>query len=236
MPDPSPHFPDTHWSLIVHAREGTETEAAAALDQLCRAYWTPLYAFARKWGIHQDTAPDVVQEFLSRFIDRGDLVRSNPERGRFRSYMLKSFQNFLVSAQRRGTAEKRGGKITFLALEDTMHEERWQAPPGSAEQAFDRRWAEETMARAMARVAADYARAGQEPLFLAMRPSLMGEAMEDMATLGGRFGLTAGAAASAVFRLKGKIREALRYEVGRTVVSESELDPEIRYLLTLLAQ
>ena len=236
MTKPTSSFPDTHWSLIVNVRDGTEAQAAEALDRLCRAYWPPLYAFARKWGVEADSAADAVQEFLAHFISRGDLRRPSPELGRFRSFLLAAFQNHLVSEHRRKTAQKRGGKVIFISLEDAVREERWLAHAGSAEQAFDLRWAEETMERALAQVGADFERAGNAAIFHALRPTLCGGEVEDMAAAGARVGLSAGAMRSAVFRVRAKFREALRSEVSQTVARAEEVEDEIRYLLTLLAQ
>lgn len=238
MSTPAPLFPPTQWSLIVAARDGGEAEAARALDKLCRAYWQPLYAFARRRGETADEAPDCVQDFLSHFIERGDLIRSTPERGRFRSFLLTAFQNHLVSLRRRQMAVKRGGGVNFIALEDLAREEQWQTAMAGAgpEQAFDRRWAEEILRRAVGRVDADYRRAGNEALYLALRPALFGEPLESQETLARRFGMTVGGAGAAVFRMRAKFRSILRDEVSQTIAEPQELDGEIQYLLTLLAR
>ena len=234
---PADQFPPTQWSLIVAARDGDEAGAARALDQLCRAYWQPLYAFARRWGATADAAPDCVQDFLAHFGARGDFTRSTPERGRFRSFLLTAFQNHLTSAHRREQAAKRGGGIDFIALEDLAREEQWQTGVTEAgpEQAYDLRWAEATMTRAMSRMETDYTRAGHEALFTALRPVLTGEQTEQVAVVGSRFGLAPGAARAAVFRMRAKFRDALRSEVQETVTGPEDLAEEVRYLLTLLA-
>lgn len=232
-------FPPTHWSLIAAAREGSGADSAAALNSLCRAYWQPLYAFARRRGVTQDNAADVVQGFLSEFIGRGDLVRSDPQKGRFRSYLLSAFQNYLVSELRREKAQKRGGGHTFVALEDREREEAWhqQSAQGMGpEQAYDVRWAQETMRRALAKVENDYRRGGNVASFNALRPALTGEMAEDLGSVGRSLGITAGGVGAAVFRLRAKFREALRFEVSQTVAAPEEIEEEVRYLVTLLAQ
>jgi RNA polymerase sigma factor (sigma-70 family) len=238
MPSPPDHFPPTQWSLIAAAREGTETDAAAALNALCQAYWQPLYAFARRNGAAQDEAPDFVQAFLADFIDRGDLIRSTPERGRFRSFLLAAFQNYLVSQKRRQLAAKRGGRINFIALDDLAREEQWQVAVAdtSPERAFDLRWAEQTMSRAMDRVAGDYRRAGTVAMFEALKPALFGEKTAGLQELAARFGITPGGMGAAVFRLRAKFRAILRDEISQTVAAPEEVDSEMHYLLTLLAR
>jgi hypothetical protein len=153
--------------------------------------------------------------------------------------LLAAFQNHLNGAYRREKTQKRGGKVTFIALEDSEREERWQEGASASagpEEAYDLRWAEETMRRALAGVEEDYRRAGNEELFHALRPALTGEKQEDLASLGQRFGLTAGGAGSAVFRLRARFCEALRHEVSQTVVDHQEVDGEMRYLVTLLGR
>ncbi len=236
---PAETFPPTHWSLIAAARDGTERDAAAALDALCRTYWQPLYAFARRRGVPQDNAADAVQGFLSDFIERGDLLRSNPQKGRFRSFLLTAFQNHLVSELRREQAQKRGGDITFVALDDMLREEAWHQKSEAGlgpEQAYDMRWAEETMRRALANVEESYRRGGKMEAFLALRPALLGELAEDVDAVARSLGITVGGVGAAVFRLRAKFREALRVEISQTVASKEELEDEVRYLIKLLAQ
>lgn len=232
-------FPPTRWSLIAAARGGTEVEARDALDRLCRLYWTPLYAYARRWGAAQDAAPDLVQTFLSRFIERGDLIRSDPQKGRFRSFLLGAFQNFLTSDLRREQAQKRGGSFTFVPMGETGREEEWHSGAAQGlgpEEAFDRRWAEEVMGRAIARLETDYRRAGQENTFAVLRPVLAGAPLEDTATLGRRLRMTPGGAGSALHRVRARFRDALLTEVRETVAEPQEADGELRYLLALLAR
>ena len=231
-------FPATHWSIITAAREGNGAEATAALDSLCRTYWRPLYAYARWWGAPREEAPDLVQGFLGHFIARGDLIRSDPEKGRFRSYLLGAFQNHLVSERRREQAAKRGGGRTFLSLEDAQQEEEWRggavADMGPQE-AYDRRWAEEVLRQAMARVESDYRRAGSDSTCSVLLPALM-DRSDDFASLGERLGVSAGGARSAMHRMRQKLREALRGEIAETVATPQEVDDEMRYLLELLAR
>jgi RNA polymerase sigma factor (sigma-70 family) len=230
-------FPATRWSLIQQVRTAGEDEAGAALDKLCRTYWRPLYAYARWWGAPQEEAPDLVQGFLGSFISRGDLIRSSPEKGRFRAYLLGAFQNHLVSERRREQAAKRGGGRAILSLEDAQSEESWRAQATAEmgpQEAYDRRWAEEVMRQALARVEQDYQRAGSEKIYTVLLPALMSHG-DDFASMGKRMGVSAGGARSAMHRMRQKLREALRGEIAETVANSEDLEDEMRYLLTLLA-
>src|SRR5207237_1377293 len=158
----------------------------------------------RWWGAPQETAPDLVQGFLSSFIERGDLARSSPEKGRFRAFLLAAFKNYLISAKRRECAEKRGGDCGFVALEEVWGEEEWRAvavPEMGPEEAYDRRWAEEVMRQAMAQVENDYRRAGNESTFAVLEPALTGGG-NDFTTIGRSLGLSAGGARSAMHRMR----------------------------------
>ncbi|MFN0126734.1 MAG: RNA polymerase sigma factor [Verrucomicrobiales bacterium] len=230
-------FPATRWSLILHAGADGAEKSGRALDELCRTYWRPLYAYARWWGAPQQESPDLVQGFLAAFVSRGDLIRPSPEKGRFRAYLLAAFQNYLVSEKRREQAEKRGGGLTFLSLDEVRSEELWRDHAAAGidpREAYDRRWAEEAMRQALARVEGDYRRAGSEAACEVLLPALMNRS-EDFAALGERMGVSAGGARSAMHRLRQKLREALRAEVAETVVTPDEVDDEMRYLLDLLA-
>jgi len=102
-------FPETHWSMVLGAR-GLGAPSRVALETLCTIYWPPLYAFARRGGNSPETSADAVQGYLARLLARGDLDLVTPDRGRFRSYLLAGFRNFMVSEARRDQAEKRGGR------------------------------------------------------------------------------------------------------------------------------
>lgn len=234
---PSAHssFPTTAWTLVL-AAGSDPARAIPALDQLCRTYWPPLYACARCWGAAPQEAPDLVQGFLSGFIARGDLIRSSPEKGRFRSYLLGAFRNYLVSEARRGQAAKRGGGLAILSLEEAQNEESWRAHAAAGmgpEEAYDRRWAEEVLRLALGRVQEDYERSGKEKTYATLLPGLTSGA-DDYEQIGAQLGVSVGAARSAMHRLRGKLREALRSEIQKTVASTEDLEDEMRYLLSLL--
>ena len=117
IPAPGPReFPTTHWSLVVAAKpdEVSRSRARKALEELCRAYWYPLYAFVRYRGYSSDEAQDLTQSFFARLIETGGFASADPERGRFRSYLLGAMKHFLANEWHRARAQKRGGGVTLI--------------------------------------------------------------------------------------------------------------------------
>ncbi|MCI0540861.1 MAG: hypothetical protein L0Z50_37145 [Verrucomicrobiales bacterium] len=139
-----PQFRTTEWSVILAAKDGDLPAADAALQRLCRVYWYPLYAYVRRRGHLPEDAEDLTQDFFKRLLERNGLASVHPEKGRFRSFLLASMNNFLANEWDRVKAEKRGGKVSFVSLNDESPETRYvreEVPDLSAERSFQRRWA-----------------------------------------------------------------------------------------------
>jgi hypothetical protein len=135
-------FKTTHWSVVLSAGHDSESVARQALEQLCQAYWFPLYAYVRRQGQAPDDAQDLTQEFFARFLERGAFARADRERGRFRTYLLTSLKRFLQEEWRRANRQKRGGGMTFVPLAGEDAENRYAAEPRdelSPDLLYDRR-------------------------------------------------------------------------------------------------
>ena len=108
--NPSPEaapwrFASTHWSLVLAARQRPSPEAEAALTTLCRIYWYPLYAYARRHLARMEDAQDLTQGFFAQFLEKDYLQAADPERGKFRSFLLTAFKHFLASGTIKRLAE-----------------------------------------------------------------------------------------------------------------------------------
>jgi RNA polymerase sigma-70 factor (ECF subfamily) len=101
-------FPTTRWTLVVAAGDPHRKEARA-LVSLCENYWYPLYAYLRRRGCPADQAQDLTQEFFVRLLEGRYLDRANPEKGRFRSFILTSLKFFVADEQDRQRAQARWG-------------------------------------------------------------------------------------------------------------------------------
>lgn len=234
-PAGDPRFLTTRWSLVRSAAEGGEA-ARRSLEELCHAYWYPLYAYLRRRGERRASSEDLVQAFFALLLERGDLAAVDPARGRFRAWLLTALKHFAANERERERAEKRGGGRRLLSIDWDAAEARWAAEPATLrtpEREFDRAWALATLERAAERLREEYERRGKADLFEALRPELT-SGSGDREALAARLGLTAGALKVAVHRLRQRFGEALRAEIGETLESAEEVDAELAELLEAL--
>lgn len=228
-------FPTTHWSLVRRAGAGGGDDRGA-LAHLCREYWFPLYAYVRRRGQSPHDAQDLVQSFIMEMIEGPLLGRADPERGRFRSFVLGALQHFLANEYRRKQTTRRGGGVEFVPI----HEERYTLEPSdglSPEDAFERNWVLALLDAVLQRLRGEYEAAGRATLFAALQPYLAGkEGQAGYATMGAELGLSENTVAVSVHRLRRRYGELLREEIGFTVATPAEVEEEIAHLLAVLSR
>ena len=233
----SPAFPATRWTLILDLRSGDERSAGRALEELCRLYWYPVYAFIRRQGAGPEDAQDLTQGFFARLLERGDFKSADQEKGKLRTFLLSAVKNHMVQDWRKRAAEKRGGGSVPLSLDAA--EDRYALEPAdlrSPDALFDRRWALDTLEESMKRLEQEYADAGKAELYAALQPYISARPQgAAYAALGPRFKMTAGAVQVAVHRLRQRFRKSLEAVVAETVAAPEEVDGELRHLLALLS-
>ena len=233
-----PGFPATRWS-VVEAAAGQGQTARAALDELCRIYWPPLYAFARRKGFSQEDAEDETQSFLVR-VSSGDLLMdAAPDRGRLRTFLLAAFQHDLLDTARRRSRVKRGGRVQFVAIDSAAAEARAaQASGDSAEAAYDRAFALTCLERAAHLLAEEYAGRGKAELFGILRPFLDPGAEPDHAAAAAAAGCNGNALRQAVFRLRQRFGVLLRQVVADTLAQPTDeiINDEMAALRAALAR
>lgn len=236
--DTEARFTTTHWSMVLKARSSSSPEAEAAMEQLCRAYWSPLYAFVRREGLGVEDAQDLTQEFFRRLVWKEWLGQLQHQRGKFRSFLLTFLKHFLSDQRDHAAAQKRGGRQTIISLDQFEGDERERLEPSdrlTADQVHDRIWAQAVLSRSADRLREEYVADGQEALFDQLKdrqPSEHGAL--SYAELGRQFDLSEQAVKNAMHRLRKRHREILREEIARTVGSPDEVDTEIRHLLAVL--
>jgi RNA polymerase sigma factor (sigma-70 family) len=232
-------FTTTHWSLVLAAGESANPESARALELLCRSYWPPLYAFARRAGHAPEDARDFTQGFFADFLQRKSFAAADPRRGRFRSFLLGSFGHFLTHEHDRATALKRGGGEPALSLDQFESEERAALEPhdpATPEAIFDQRWASLQVERALSRLRESYAATGRGPMFDLLKDYVWGcHNGLSLAEIATRLELTEEAVKKAVQRLRQRFRDALRAEVAQTVTAPDQIDEEMRHLRSALS-
>ncbi len=220
---------------------GTEdsAQAAAALEQLCRAYWFPLYTFARRRGNDAEASRDLTQGFFADLMERQALGRVTREGGKFRSFLLGSFKHFLSDQWDKERRLKRGGGREIISLDGEPADERYQLEPRddlTPERHFERRWAQAVLEQVAARMREECRAAGTEERFDALKDLMMGNADGDSYDAAARrLGLSVSAVTSALHRLRTRFRELFREEIAQTVASPADVDEEIRYLISVLA-
>jgi RNA polymerase sigma factor (sigma-70 family) len=232
------HFATTHWSMVVAAGGKATARSQEALARLCEAYWYPLYVYVRRWGHAADEAQDLTQEFFARLMEKGYLRQADPDRGRFRSFLLAALKHFLANERDRAGAQKRGGGRPPLPLEIEGAEGRYSlepADPETPEKIFERRWALTLLDKVLSRLREDYHQTGKGALFDLLKDLLTaGKADEPYARLGAELGMSEGAVKVAVHRLRRRFGELLREEIAQTVADPRDIDDEIRYLFKAL--
>src|SRR5438045_611164 len=97
-------FTTTHWSVVLAAGEANSPRATESLEQLCREYWYPLYAYVRRQGHSPEDAQDLTQEFFARLVQKNALRAVHRERGRFRWFLLSAIKRFLTNEWNRAHA------------------------------------------------------------------------------------------------------------------------------------
>jgi len=228
-------FKTTHWSVVLSSGNASENVARQALEHLCRTYWPPLYAYVRRQGHSPEDAQDLTQGFFERFIERGYFALADPERGRFRTFLLTSLQRFMVEEWRKTSRQKRGGGQVLMTLPTTGAEEAYAAALHddlSPDRLYDRRWAEVLLNRVMVCLAEDYASSGRAAMYKELQRSLWGGRAEvSYAELGAQLGMTEGAIKVAVHRLRHRFRDLLREEVADTVRTPEQVEEEMQHLL-----
>jgi RNA polymerase sigma-70 factor (ECF subfamily) len=229
----------TRWSLVLSAGARSSPASEAALAELCQRYWYPLYVFVRRKVGNVDQASDLIQEFFARLLEKQTLAHADPERGRFRSFLLTSLKNFLANEWDKAKAHKRGGGRTILRLEFSDKEDRLLCEPAHActpERLFERQWALTLLDQVLAELRGEYAAAGKTALFECLKGSLTGDAASlPLADAAKQLGMSEGAVKTAAHRLRKRYRELLRAEVAHTVAGPDEVDEELRGLFAALA-
>lgn len=234
----SGRFATTRWSVVLAARDRAAPGWREALEALCGSYWYPLYAFARRSGLAPERAEDVTQEFFARLLEREILQHVHPDKGRFRSFLITSFRNFMEDERRHAHALKRGGGAVELGFERENAEGRYALEPShdlTPDKIFDRRWALTLLGRVLDRLGEEQARLGRTAIFERLKVFLPG-ALEETpyAEVSAALGMKEVTLKVAVHRLRRRFREILIDEIAHTVSSEEEIEAELRHLLEAL--
>jgi RNA polymerase sigma factor (sigma-70 family) len=233
-------FHPTRWTIVIRAAQSQAQGGQSALAELCRLYWYPLYIFARRRGYSSDDAQDLTQGFFLHVVEHRALTGVDRLKGKFRSFLLASFQNHLSDAGDRARRLKRGGDQEFVQLDAQEAEERYRLEPIeflTPEKMFDARWAMTVLGEALKRLRQEYASAGKTSTFEALKAfldpnnSIAPPSYDEVAN---QLQVTTGGVKTLIHRLRKRYNALLREEVGRTVSDSAEIDEEIHALCEAL--
>lgn len=231
-------FVTTQWTRVLEAR-GDSPAAKAALSDLCAAYYAPVFAFIRRSAPDEDSARDLTQEFFARLLARHGIDSVDPQRGRFRSYLLGAVKHFLADMHEHSHRLRRGAGQPMESIEpgtDTSPGPQLPDPNApSPDREFDRKWALTLLDRALATLADEHKAAGRFDQFEVLKPWLSGDTENiSQAEAAARLGVNEGAVKVAIHRLRRRFREVIKSEIGQTVSDRAQVDLELHYLLEAL--
>jgi RNA polymerase sigma-70 factor (ECF subfamily) len=227
----------TQWSQVLAARDGTETEARAALESLCQTYWQPLYAYIRHQGYGPDEARDLTQGYFAELLEKNLLAEVDPDKGRFRSFLLATLSHFLSHERARARALKRGGGAPLLSLDIAAGEAGYLLEPVeemTPDDVFGRRWAMTVLDRAADRLQEKSTEYGTHQFGHLKQYLTSNDPQAPYRETASALGISESGVRSAVHRLRRRLGECLREEIAETVSNPSEVDDEVRHLMLLL--
>jgi RNA polymerase sigma-70 factor (ECF subfamily) len=235
---PAGQFCTTRWSVVLLAGQEGSPESAAALEKLCRAYWQPICAFARRKGWNEEDAKDLTQQFFALLLERKDFSGLDPRKGKFRTFLLAAFGHFLANEYDRANALKRGGGQRTFSLDQFPSEEvdefspAEEVPPGIA---YDLGWANTILRNALHQLKEEMSGADNQGEFDELKQFLTTDAASgNYALAATKLGIQVSSVPVLVHRLRQRYREFVRQEVAQTVSSPTELEEEMRHLFALL--
>jgi RNA polymerase sigma factor (sigma-70 family) len=233
-----PRFPDTRWSLVSDVQHGGEARERALAD-LCRIYWFPIYAFARRRGCNKNLAEDLTQDLFLKFLKHDSFASADRDRGRMRTFLLTSMSRLMASDARRRAVSKRAPEMAALSFERDLAEGMLGAQTSdlSPEEDFDRRWAEAILREVEQRLAAEHAARAKSEQFEVLKTYLLPTSGDDgYPGVAARLGLSEGAVNVAVFRLRQRFRALMREEVEQTLGDAEDTDEELRHLYAAMGR
>jgi RNA polymerase sigma factor (sigma-70 family) len=232
-------FATTHWSVVLAVHTEDPARARDALEKLCSVYWYPLYAFLRRRGHQPPDAEDLVQGFIAHLLERQFFQDADPDKGRFRSYLLASLNHFVADTAEHDARLKRGAGKPLLSLDAAKAERRYElepADPCNPEQLFERRWALTLLDTVLQRLEAEAVESGRADLFHQIKGVLVGDhSGVTYGELAPQLGLSEAALTMTVQRLRRRYRELVREEIAHTVSRPVEIDEEMRHLFQVLS-
>lgn len=240
MPTHHADFPTTHWTLVQAVQHGSPEDAARAMEELCKGYWYPIYAFLRRSGHAAHDAEDLTQAFFQRLITEGGLLEAEKQGGRLRSWLLGVLKHLLSDHFRHLGTKKRGGSVPHISFDEMAAEDRYTHEPqmeSDPDAFFTHVWAQDLLAGVREKLRAAYESAGRKDVFDLLLPYLMWDKEPPSGReIAEKIGSSEVATRILIHRLRVKFRTLLKDEVARTVLTPEEIPGELAWLQGVLAK
>lgn len=227
---------------MLRAREPESAESAReALSGFCEAYWPPLYSFLRHRGFSSADAQDLVQGFFAHLLEQNTLTRADHQKGRLRTFLLGSLQNFLYNEYDRARALKRGGDRQIVSIEEHLPEAEaaMMATAHLSDAAcYDLVWASNIVKRAWDALQNAFVAEGKAEWLEELRPFVAGGSVTppNQEEAAARLGVPIATLRTWLSRLRQRYRESLRTEVASTVSDPADVNQELQHLYQILVR
>jgi len=224
---------------VLEAGQRATPQSERALEELCRTYWFPLYAYVRRRGHTKEDAEDLTQAFFASFVQKNYLEKLSAERGRFRAFLLASLKHFLANEWNKSQRQKRGGRVVHLSLDWQTADTKFEiASSGESnpDKVYDREWAVALLAKVIERLQAECEAEGRAMQFAELKTFLTaGKGALPYAGAARALGMDEGAVRVAVHRLRKRYRQLLRDEIAQTLSDPAQVGEEMRALFGAFA-
>jgi RNA polymerase sigma factor (sigma-70 family) len=232
-------FATTRWTVVLAAGRRSAPQADVALEELCRTYWYPLYAYVRRQTATREDAEDLTQAFFARFLEKNYLEKLSSDKGKFRAFLLAALKHFLANEWDRANSQKRGGGAANLSLDWQNADTRYQIDPAdnlSPDKLYDRAWAVTLLERVIQRLRQENSADDSRKLFDQLKPFLtVGKSAIPYSQAATALDMTESAVRVAVHRLRRRYRELLREEIAQTLSDPAQVEEEVRALFSAFA-
>lgn len=234
-------FPSTSWTLVRRVKNGGVADAAEAMNEICRQYWYPIYAFTRRHGFPTHDAQDITQTFFQRIVTSGAIHDAQEEKGQLRSFMLAMLKCIIANHVRHASTQKRGGtRLATLSFDDLNAEERYKHEPSEVrdpETLFDRAWAASILDAAEKKLQADFVKADNLEDYHQLREYLpLGDNATPYAVVAEKIGISEGALRLQIHRMRKRYAKCIEKEIEQTVSCPEEVKAELEHLMKVIGR
>lgn len=228
-------FATTLWGVVTMAQGPDSRQARAALEDLCRIYWPPLYAYVRRRGYNHEDAKDLTQEFFARLLEKRYFDQADRTKGRLRSFLLVALNHFLANEWNKAQTQKRGGGQCHLPIGEKLAESVADSNGLTPDDLFERRWALTVLDAALKRLHSLQNDDECARRFEVLKPFLTGDGPAlSYAEAATQLGMSVNLVKVTIHNLRRDFRKCIREAVAETLDDPAHVEHEMQHLLDVL--